>query len=283
VTNKLIPPTTADLTGSAGTRFFDDLKASTNGMLRAGIYRRMYKLSLEQGHGDIIDIGVGRGGSSIAFALGILHSKRAGRVHVFDQFTQVRSGPHLYSESTYPVGCREANTRVFLENVRRYAVDPLIAVFPGTTDEMAGRLDPDVKADILSIDADGNIDRDLGYFFDRVALGGWIIIDDCADMVNRKGVETLARHAGRAEEALRAEIAALPGSSVRQLLGKHLLSFELAAVMERAGAMVKKQVVGRTAFFVKTTALSFEALAPDFGGVETFVQMRFFEELARRC
>ncbi|MFW5641298.1 MAG: class I SAM-dependent methyltransferase, partial [Roseicyclus sp.] len=251
-------------------------------MLRAGIYRRMYKLSLEQGHGNVIDIGVGRGGSSIAFALGILHSRRQGRVHVIDQFTQVRAGPHLYSESTYPVGCREANTRVFLDNMRRYAVEPLVAVYPGTTDEVAPRLDPDLEADILSIDADGNIDRDLGHFFDRVALGGWVIIDDCADLVNRNGVETLARHAGRPREEVRADIAAMPGSGVRQLLGKHLLSFELAAVMERAGALVKKEVVGRTAFFVKTTSRSFAELALDFGDVEQIVKARFLQELDRQ-
>lgn len=276
------PPAKDELTGSPGSAFFDTLKSSTNGMLRAGIYRRMYKLSLEQGHSDVIDIGVGRGASSIAFALGILHGGRADRVHVIDQFTQVRSGPHLHSESTHPVGCREANTEVFLGNVRRYGVEEALRVYPGTTDEVAGHLDADLEADILSIDADGNIDRDLGYFFDRVSLGGWVIIDDCADMVNRNGQAALARYAGRDPEALREDVETMPAAERRQLLGKHLLSHELAGVMERAGALVRKQTAGRTAFFVKTTGLSFAALAPDFSAVETTIRTRFFEELARQ-
>lgn len=275
-------PAKTDLTGASGDRFFAELKDTTNGMLPAGTYRRMYKLALEQSRSSIIDIGVGQGASSIAFALGIAHSGRNNMVHVIDQFDQARRGPHRYSKKERPEDCREANTEVFRDHVRRYGVESLINLHPGRTDEVLDDFPSDIEADILSIDVDGHVDRDLAFFFDHIALGGWIVLDDYKDSINRNGRDSLEKFREMSIEDARTALSEMSPQSRRLVLGKHVLIFLLANEIEAAGAFVRKQVVGSTAFFVKTTRRKFREIGTvDFASVERTIAERFISELEK--
>ena len=81
--------------------YFDALKDDTHGLMPGAVYSELYKLALA-GKCDVIDVGVGRGATSIAFALGIQESGRASVVHAIDQFSQHSRGPHRYSRATNP-------------------------------------------------------------------------------------------------------------------------------------------------------------------------------------
>ncbi len=276
-------PQKADLMGSAGGEFFIKLKETTNGMLAASIYRKMYKLSLEQCRGPIIDIGVGQGPSSIVFALGVAHSGRSDKVHVIDQFEQVRVGPHKYSMTDLPDGCREANTEVFKNHMKAYGVEGITDVHPGRTDEVHGDFGEDVMADILSIDADGNIDRDFALYFDKVLLGGWIIVDDYADFIDRTGRSNLERFSDMNTSQVRAKWAGMSSLDRRRTLGKHLLIYILANAIEATGAIVKKQVMGSTAFYVKTSSRKFSKIMKiDAAELEEKLLKRLLTELSKQ-
>ncbi len=267
-----------DVEDASGDRFFAELKKTTNGMLPANIYREMYQQSLAHSHNDIIDIGVGQGPSSIAFALGIVHSQRTNIVHVIDQFEQVKDGPHRYCTKDFPEGCRLANTEVFLNHVNDYGVDGTIQTYPCRTDEVD--LDPDLQADILAIDADGLIDRDLGYFFDNLVPGGYIIIDDYADMINKRGRAKLKGFSHVSVEEARAEWLGMSIFARRRILGKHFLVYVLANWIELSGAMKKKKILGTTVFYEKTTSKKFrDIVGSDQSFVDNILMSRFLSEL----
>ncbi len=267
-----------DLNDASSDRFFAELKETTNGMLPANIYREMYQRSFAHSHCDIIDIGVGQGPSSIAFALGIAHSQRSNKVHVIDQFEQVVDGPHSYCKKDFPEGCRVANTEVFLSHVQDYGVDGGIQTYPGRTDEVD--LDPDLQADILAIDADGLIDRDLALFFDNLVPGGCIIIDDYANSINKRGRAKLRGFSHMAVEEARAEWLGMSVFTRRRILGKHFLVYVLANWIELSGAMKKMKVIGSTVFYEKSTTKTFrDCVGSDPSFVDNILLSRFLSEL----
>lgn len=267
-----------DLNGTSGEEFFAGLKETTNGMLPASIYREMYQRSFEHSRNEIIDIGVGQGPSSIAFALGILHSQRTNKVHVIDQFEQTKGGPHRYCMKDFPEGCRTANTEVFLSHLKSYGVDGPIQTYPGRTDEVD--LDPELRADLLSIDADGHIDRDLTLFFDNLVPGAWIIIDDYANSINKRGRAYLEGFSHMSIEEARAEWLAMSTYNRRRVLGKHFLVYVLANWIELSGAMKRRKIVGTTAFYEKTTAKTFQDIVgSDLSFVDNILMSRFQSEL----
>ena len=61
----------------------------------------------------------------------------------------------------------------------------------GEIDDVAARGVPTDEIGLLSIDADGHIDRHLAHFFDLVLPDGIIVLDDYRDYVDSQGRKTI--------------------------------------------------------------------------------------------
>jgi len=212
-------------------------------------YVELYRLASSVPRGDILDVGVGQGATTIAYALGLRH----GRVYAVDQFLQKRSGPHRYSSQSNPEDAVERNVEVFRSHLRQYGVADRVTEIVGTTDEVADKV-PSRSLGLLSIDVDGHIDRDLGHFYDIVLPSGHIVIDDYRDSVNSHGRKLIERFKGRPESDVKAFVESAGWHQRRRLLGKHILTFRLANVIAQLGAIELHRVIGRsTAVFRKTS------------------------------
>jgi hypothetical protein len=247
--------------------YFNGVKADTNGLMHPAVYFAFYNLAL-RGNSNVIDVGVGRGGTSIAFALGIKESGRASIVHAIDQFSQHSRGPHRYSLATHPQDCAALNLAEFRANVERYEVSHLVQPWVGTTDAVAPHLPVHLKADLLSIDVDGMIDRDLDHFYDFVQPGGRIVLDDYSDTIVSTGRMQVAKMRGQPESQIRAWIAEGGSFKARRLLGKHLLTYRLAKYFESIGAIILERTLGpqgKTAVFRKPTNAPFSSF--DLSGI----------------
>ena len=222
---------------------------ATNGMMEPDTYVELHKLAKTVRRGDILDVGVGQGATTIAYALGL----RRGRVYALDQFLQQRTGPHRYSSESNPEDAVMRNVEQFRSHLREYGVADRVTEVVGTTDEAAGKV-PSRSLGLLSIDVDGHIDRDLGYFYDIVLPSGYIIIDDYHDSINRHGRKLIKEFRGRQESEVRVFVNSVNWHQRRRLLGKHLLTFRLANLIVQLGAMKLDRIIGRsTAVFRKTS------------------------------
>ena len=222
--------------------YFDAIRADTNGMMLSVEYFELYKLALNK-KSNVIDVGVGRGCTSIAFALGIQESRRVSMVHAVDQFSQHSRGPHRYSLETHPQDSAALNLEEFQANVHRYGVSHLVRSWSGTTDAVSRQLPVDLQADLLSIDVDGMVDRDLRHFYNFVQPGGLIVLDDYADKIVSTGRENIARMRGQPESTIREWIAEGGSYRARRLLGKHLLTYRLANYFESVGAITLERTI----------------------------------------
>lgn len=229
------------------------MAVETSGMLEPSTYRVLHELAQGLCDGDILDIGVGQGATTIAYATGLQNSGQNGQIHVVDQFFQHKRGPHRYSLASNPEDAVERNVAVFLNHLEQYGVSKRVNVFIGTTNQAGKAKLPIDRLGLLSIDVDGNIDRDLGLFGDLVSPGGLIVIDDYHNSVNHHGRSNIAHQHGKSESDIREWAEALHISKRRQLLGKHLLTFRLADAYAEAGFMRLEKVVGRsTGVFIRS-------------------------------
>jgi SAM-dependent methyltransferase len=252
-------------------------------MQSIAVYEAYRELARASAAGQIFDVGCGQGGSTIAFALGLLDRGRdaARLVSAFDQFYQEVSGPHPFNRRDHPRDAAEKNLAAFRANLAAFGVEDLVRPTPGALTEGGFGAEFDgLEVAILCLDTDGYIDRDFALFFDRVAPGGTVIIDDYADTVNRHGRKTLEMARGLPESELAAFVARMEGDHLRgggRLLGKHLLTWRLARLFVEAGLAEEIRRIENTLFLRKATARRFaEAdLAAPIAAVKAAIRAEF--------
>jgi predicted O-methyltransferase YrrM len=225
-------------------------------MMGPEVYQQLHLLAKSLTYGDVLDIGVGQGATTIAYALGMNH----GKVIALDQFFQVRSAnPHRFTLKDHPSDAVELNVQVFTAHLVRYGVANRVTTLVGTTDAMADSV-PKSELGILSIDVDGHIDRDLSHFYDRVCEGGMIVIDDYWNGVNRLGRKAVSSRSANTPSQIEDFIQSLDVAKRRLLLGKHLLTYRLATYFLANGLFTLEQVVGKsTAIFRKTSKKPYDS------------------------
>jgi hypothetical protein len=234
------------------TRLLEFVKIRTSGMQPVSVYREYYDCARALTRGHVADLGTGQGGSTIAYALGLLAGSGGTRQKVlaFDQFYQYKTGPHPYNASELGDRSVELNLESFRSNLAEFNVNQIVDVFPGKLEVLPEAL---IGAEIglLSLDTDGYIDRDFALFFDNVSPAGVIVIDDYADLVNPHGRKNLAAVKGMDESEIRGFVAKKresPLSGGARILGKHILTYRLTQLFAQ----------GNTAFCRKLAKGSFE-------------------------
>ncbi len=209
---------------------FYDLKARTNGMLNAMVYRRMYLEARALPDLDVVEIGGAAGAGSVSLALGLKESgKRAGLIVV----EKLEGG----SRATY--GSYEHNLEKIQQSFREFGVQDTVRLFPheitleNGKDVLAMIRTPELSAFIH--DADGRVDRDFALFWPRLRSGGLIIVDDYANTPHFKPV------------------------SERNPLGgmKSVLTFRLLNQMIEWGLFHPTRTMGNTIFGTKPARADF--------------------------
>jgi predicted O-methyltransferase YrrM len=144
---------------------------AANGMLPLPVYGELFNQALDAAGTNFVEVGTAHGAATISLALGAATRRIPTKIWTIDKL-----GGKFSSRSKF--GSVEENRRVVLENFRRAGVDEMIELFVGSPDDfiLAGRCPECV--DLLLLDADGRIDRDLMHFYSRMRPGGPIIIDD---------------------------------------------------------------------------------------------------------
>jgi predicted O-methyltransferase YrrM len=236
--------------------WFAQLKRKCKGLMPVAVYQELYKTAGARAQSNALEIGTGRGASTISIASGIQDAGGAGRVYAIDQFYQGRpTGPHKHALRTAPK--REVvrkNLVDFKNNLRAYGVVDRVQPIVGRSDEV--KVDADLRFGYLFIDVDGMIDRDLALFYHMIEPGSPIVLDDIGTTDEKlgekyygaEGLEAYRNSQERGED----HIAKLSGYERKRLLGKHYLGALLLEYFIDRGLLKLSHKIGSTAFCVKT-------------------------------
>lgn len=152
------------------------LVGAANGMLPMPVYHEIYKVAAGVAGGSFVEVGTAHGAATIAIALGASVQERGFSVWSVDQL-----GGRFSSRRAF--GSPEENARIIAGNLRQACVFGSVRLFVGSSEDfIAGETCPK-EIDFLLLDADGRIDRDLGYFYRRMSPGSPIVIDDVDEKV----------------------------------------------------------------------------------------------------
>ena len=151
----------------------EEVRRATGGMLPIAVYERLHEAVRSLGGGVIAEVGTARGAATVAMALGGKASGDAFHFYTADPFDR---------GSRLAVGSVEDNRARVLDAFSRFGVDADVTLVVGDSADLAQAIG-DQEIDLLLIDADGCIDRDLGLLFDRLSPQCLIVIDDVDDRI----------------------------------------------------------------------------------------------------
>jgi predicted O-methyltransferase YrrM len=141
------------------------VKQECFGMLPLPVYRRIYETAASLGGGAFVEIGTSQGAATIAMALGARAGGKPFRIYSADEFI-VGSRPHGRSP--------EEKLAVVQRGYEAFGVADSIDNVIGSSADL-----PELPViDLLLIDADGRIDRDLALLHERLAADCIVIVDD---------------------------------------------------------------------------------------------------------
>ena len=154
---------------------FDEIKESANGMLSPEVYRKIFDLARNGNGGAIVEIGTAHGAATIASALGAIEGGKPFHIYTVDPFQGKYS-----SRSKF--GGVQDNISIVRSHFRKFGVDDHITIIAGEIGDLDLR---NVKEgiNILLLDADGRLDRDLALLYRYLTPDSSVIIDDIDDAV----------------------------------------------------------------------------------------------------
>ncbi|NWG47266.1 MAG: class I SAM-dependent methyltransferase [Alphaproteobacteria bacterium] len=153
------------------------VRTRCNGMLAPSVYQHIYETARSAGGGVFVEVGTAHGAATVSLALGLKASGRQGHVHTFEK---------IVGGTRERFGSIAENEDIIRTNFRTFGVDDVVSLHIGGVDDLQANVREEREFALLMLDADGRIDRDFGYFFDRLRPGAPIIIDDVADLVRIK-------------------------------------------------------------------------------------------------
>jgi predicted O-methyltransferase YrrM len=148
-----------------------EFKHYANGMLPMLVYQALWQCAAHAPGLNFVEVGTAHGAATIALALGAKDAGLTARIHTID-----RLGGKFSSRTRF--GSMEQNRAIVQENFTRAGVAECISLWVGTTDDFIYSGHCPARIDLLLLDADGRIDRDLLHFYDLLAPEAIIVIDD---------------------------------------------------------------------------------------------------------
>lgn len=149
-----------------------------NGMLSERVYQRIYETARDAPSGSFVEVGAAHGAGTVTLA----HALRDGGRHN----AKVYSFEKIVGGSREKFGDFEQNRKIIEDNISKFDLTDTIEMIFGDVGAEHVRVAADEPISLLMLDADGRLDRDFGFFFDRLAPSAPIIIDDVSCHVRAK-------------------------------------------------------------------------------------------------
>lgn len=158
---------------------FESLRAlvkSANGMLPFDVYKELFFCGQNYGHGGILEIGTAHAAATIAMGLGAKSSGRSFHIHTIDPL-----GGRFSSRSAY--GDVSTNLEIVNRNLNKAGISDNVSFFNGTSTEFHVLGKTPETLTLVMLDADGRIDRDFLFFYQKMPSGSMLVIDDVDDAI----------------------------------------------------------------------------------------------------
>lgn len=162
-------------TSSNSAEFWENVKQSAAGLLPLQVYAALYKVGYESQGGTFVEIGTAHGAATIALARGALDASKRFHIYTVDPFQGRYSSRTAY-------GNVEENTKLVQSQFSKFGVSNYITLVSGTCETLLQECSIG-NINLLLLDADGSIDRDLSLLAGRLASNCKVIIDDLDDVV----------------------------------------------------------------------------------------------------
>lgn len=143
-------------------------------LMSRAVYDALFDAVAEQGPAQILEIGTAHGAGTIALALGAVSRGHETRITTVDT---LRALPDIPS-SRARFGGPSENEAIVRSNFRKAGLEDRIKMHVGRSDEFATVIPEGFTVDMLVLDADGRIDRDLALFGPYLVEGAAVIVDD---------------------------------------------------------------------------------------------------------
>lgn len=154
---------------------FKRIKDVCHGMMKPEVYLKIYETAknTKENTNIAIEIGSAHGAATVCLALGLKDSKSPNaKIFTFDKFS--KGGRKHYENE-------KENQNILLSNLKEFGVNEMVTIIAGDIKDTHKFLQEIQEIDLIMMDSDGQIDRDLGFFYDRLSPDSPIIIDDMAD------------------------------------------------------------------------------------------------------
>lgn len=252
-------------------RRFQAIREETQGYLAPQVYLALYRTALAAPEGAMIDIGPAQGGSTICLGLGLRESSKHGPIFTIERFVQ--------SGALQSWDDQALNVQVLRDNLARHDLAACTEVLVGGVEEVHSQIPVDLPLGLLFIDADGALDRDFGIFFNRLAEGAPIVIDDYKDVINRHARETYLKWATRQE--MERYVTSKGAVRFRDLcpLGKEYTTHRFVDHFLAEGLIERVALIGSTFFARKAKGAHFD---PDrhgrqLAGIRDAIEATYYE------
>lgn len=221
---------------------FSEIKKFTNGFLSPEIYYEIYRQSLQALEGDIIDIGPAQGGSSISLALAVKENQKLGHIYSIDRFR----GSGALSD----VDNIENNLKKLNENLMFYGLEKYDSAVVAGRDDIEKKTGNN-KISVMFIDADGALDRDFRYFYNRIVSGGLVIIDDYEKVLNLQAVRIFLKWRTQNQINVFLENEGIDQLCMYAPLGKHYTIYRFTEYFKEHGYINVIKNMDGTIFAIK--------------------------------
>lgn len=161
------------------------VKRTCNGMLPKDVYSNIHDAALSTPSSDFIEVGAAHGGGTVTLALAL--KTRGNPNHKVYSFEKIVGG------SREKFGSIDQNKRIIDGNLRKFGVEDHVEMLYGDVRDECHRIPEGTDLGLMMLDADGRLDRDFALFFDRLAPGAPVIIDDVHARARVKRIKGLAR------------------------------------------------------------------------------------------
>jgi len=165
---------TCDTALSKNNQSLATVLTGVDAMLPMEVYERLYGLMRENQPRHILEIGTAHGAATIAMAVGARAGGNPCRIVTVDALASSADRP----SSRARFGDAAANEAIVRGNFCRAGVDDMIDLFIGSSVDAAEAGIFTAPIDVLVLDADGRIDRDLLLFGPLLRNDALVVVDD---------------------------------------------------------------------------------------------------------
>ncbi len=168
---------TADLDQAGKTDHRSQLHtalAEVDALMSKEVYDALFDTAAALGPRHVLEIGTAHGAGTIALALGAISGGHDTRITTVDTLQALPDIPSSRARFGGPV----ENEAIVRENFRRAGIADRVTLHVGRSDSLATVAPEEFAVDMLVLDADGRIDRDLALFGPRLAAEAMVIVDD---------------------------------------------------------------------------------------------------------